>query len=47
MGQIKWEEIEDDTEIMKVIGGWLVKYSVDCEHYTMCFVPDAEHLWLK
>lgn len=48
-----WIEINEHTELMKVIGGWVLR----THGYTnieeggvamseaLCFIPDKEHVW--
>ncbi len=42
--ELFWEELNSDTERLKVIGGWVV-YRGNINGKCCCFVPDKKHSW--
>lgn len=47
--KIYWEEIDSDTNRLKVPGGWIVRsymHSVSGHTVHQIFIEDPEHLWI-
>jgi hypothetical protein len=39
---MSWEKVDNDLFILKVVGGWLIRYKGMAE-YHITFIPDPDH----
>jgi hypothetical protein len=45
----EWEEIDDTTERLRVLGGWIVRSSIDCKSgvsISQVYIPDPNYGWV-
>ena len=45
MSKIKWEDIDDQTDRLKVLGGWIVRSWMSGRSVHQVFISDEYHDW--